>query len=515
MTDNFHWRVLIVDDEPDIREVLSLTLTDAGYQVQTAADGQLAIAAYEAFAPHIVISDIRMPQMDGLQLLEYSKSKYPDVEVVVATAFAEMASAIKALQLDASDFVTKPINNDALMVALDRARHRYQTRQKLRNYMRFIEKEWTDTTRELMESFTYQRKLIESSMDGIIGCNENDAVVTFNQRMAQISEYQKEAVVHHMRWQDFFKTATAERLQFDLIGKDFGGPGHLYVYETMLLTRSGTDIPVQISATQIEEKDRVEGLVFFIRDLRQIRRLEQQMAHQAHILHQDKMMSIGRLAASVAHEINNPLSGIFNYLKLMQRILNRTPTQKELEKFSRYLQTAAQETERCAQIVSNLLTFSRKSKNENAPVKVKELLERSMILSRHRLELSNIAFEMTIAPDAMVIQGDINQLQQCIINLIFNAIDAMPTGGQLILSAKPTGKGRHILISVKDNGCGITPENRERIFEPFFTTKSEGAGVGLGLSTTYGIIDHHGGTIHLESQPGKGSTFIIQLPALA
>lgn len=514
MTSDSQWRVLVIDDEEDIREVLALTLSDSGCRVKTAADGIEGMETCRSFAPHIVITDIRMPRMDGLQVLGRIKTDHPDVEVIVATAFAEIDLAVKALQLDASDFITKPINNDALMIALERARQRFQTRQKLKDYTRFLEEGWTDTTRELMEAFEYQRKLIESSMDGIVGCNAADVVITFNHSMEQMTEYGKDEVSGRMKLYRFFDPDAGRQFLSALQGTDYGGPGHLYLYETLLLSRSGVKLPVQISATRIEENGRVEGLVCFVRDLRQLRRLEQQMAHQARILHQDKMMSLGRLAASVAHEINNPLSGILNYLKLMLRILKRGRLDEEdLNKFTRYLDTAGQETERCTQIVSNLLTFSRKSSNSTSPVQVGELMQRCIVLSRHRLELGGIDLDIQIDPNPMVVQGDMNQLQQCVINLIFNAVDAMPDGGRLRLAAQPATDHRHIEILVADNGCGISPEDQAHIFEPFYTTKAEGAGVGLGLSTTYGIIDRHGGSIDVNSQPGQGATFTIVLPA--
>ena len=513
MTENHQWRVLIIDDEEDIREVLSLTLSDAGYAIETAADGQQGLAAYPDFAPHIVITDIRMPRLDGLQVLARTKSDYPEIEVIVATAFAEMDLAVKALQLDASDFITKPISNNALMVALERARQRHLTRQKLKEYTRYLEDGWTHTTNELMEAFEYQRKLIESSMDGILGCDAANLVVTFNHSMEQMSGYGKKDVLRLMKLQEFFEPEATLRFQQALQGTDYGGSGHLHLYETLLVTRDAAKLPVQISATRLEEDGQVEGLVCFVRDLRQIHRLEQQMAHQARILQQDKMMSLGRLAASVVHEINNPLSGILNYLRLMARILKRGyPDESGQAKFTRYLDTACQETERCSQIVSNLLTFSRKSPDIKAPVAVSELVDRCVVLSRHRLELGGIILDLRIDARPMAVLGDMNQLQQCMINLIFNAVDAMPDGGTLTLSAGITNGGRQIAISVMDSGCGIAPEDQARIFEPFFTTKAEGTGVGLGLSTTYGIIDRHGGNIQVDSRPGRGTTFTIILP---
>jgi PAS domain S-box-containing protein len=516
MNDAFNWRILIIDDEKDIRDVVSMTLADAGFDVQTASDGLLGLKACRDFQPHVAITDIRMPRMDGIELLEQMKASHPDVEVIVVTAFAEMDLAIKALQLDASDFITKPLHNDALMIAVKRAQQRLQTRQKLKDYTRYLENGWDETTRELMETYAYQRKLIDSSMDGIVGCDANDRVVTFNRSMEQMSGYIQEHVLHRMPLDNLFKPAAVEGLLSALHGPGYGGQGRLQLYETFLKHRNGDELPVQISAAQLEDRGRDEGLVCFVRDLRQLRRLEQEMADQARILHQDKMMSLGRLAASVAHEINNPLSGILNYLRLMVRMLERgAHDQATLTKFKHYLETITTETDRCARIISNLLTFSRKPTDKKAPVSIQELLERCVVLSQHRMALDQIVLETRIGTETMMVMGDMNQLQQCIINLIFNAIDAMPGGGRLELSARPCNDMKFIYIRVKDDGCGIEKNEQARIFEPFYTTKEEGFGVGLGLSTTYGIIQHHGGAIQVESTPGEGTTFLIRLPALA
>jgi two-component system NtrC family sensor kinase len=514
MQDPINWRILLIDDEEDIRDVISLVLRDAAYTVESAADGVAGLEMVGRFNPHIVITDIRMPRMDGLALLKEVKSLHPATEVIVATAFAEMALAVKALQLDASDFITKPIDNDALMVALSRARQRYLDRKKLEDYTHFLERGWDETTLELMEIYEYQRKLIESSMDGILGCNAVNRIVTFNRSMEKMTGYHRSDVAGTMSLSTLFGPEAAAAFQHDLKEDQFGSPGQLFLYETVIVTKSGNEVPVQLSATRIEENGKSEGLVCFIRDLRMLRRLEQEMANQAQILHQDKMMSLGRLAASVAHEINNPLSGILNYLRLMAKMLKRDQQAGSvLPQFSRYLETATQETDRCAQIVASLLTFSRKSSNQSSALSIQELMRRSVQLSRHRLELGHIQLHLDIENSPMTTMGDMNQLQQCIINLIFNAIDAMPDGGHLKLSAHPIRDRNQIRIVVEDTGCGITPGDRSRVFEPFFTTKAEGHGVGLGLSTTFGIIQRHGGEIQVQSDPGKGSTFSIHLKA--
>ncbi|MBC2711925.1 MAG: response regulator [Desulfosarcina sp.] len=516
MTTADQWPVLIIDDEKDIRDVTALTLMDAGYAVETAADGAEGLALCEQFSPRIVITDIRMPRMDGIQVLETIKQRFPDTEVIVATAFGEMTIAIRALQLDASDFITKPIHTEAMMVALERARHRYRTRKQLKDYTRHLEKGLSRTTRQLEDTVAYQERLIESSMDGILGCDGSGKVVTFNRSMEQMLGLDRAGVLHRATLEYFFSKTEYRRFQDDLAAPGHGSTNQLILYETCLLDHHQKPVPVQLSATVLMEEEKSAGLVCFFRDLRRIHRLEQEMADQARLLHQDKMMSMGRLAASVAHEINNPLAGILNYIRLMLRTFNKGPLPADKHaQFARYLALVETETDRCSKIVSSLLTFSRKSPVSVGPVSINEILDRSIVLARHRLELGNVTLATRISDDLPDISGDANQLQQCLLNLIFNALDAMIDGGTLTLSASSEESPKTVVVRVTDTGHGIREEDMAHIFEPFYTTKQEGHGIGLGLSTTYGIIDRHGGTLSAGSQQGRGTTFEIRLPVQA
>ena len=508
------WNVVIIDDEEDIREVMKISLTDAGYQVAAAADGAAGLALCAEILPQVVITDVRMPGMDGLKVLELVKTTYPDTEVIVATAFGEMDLAIRALQLDASDFVTKPIGDEALNLALERARNRYTSKKRLQEYTAVLEAEKAATSHELIRSIAFQKKLTEGSMDGILGCDVTNTVITCNQSMADLTGYAKDEVIQRMQLADFFKAEGLERFEAAMGGGKFGGSDKLLLYETVIIGKTGTEIPVQISATVMIEEDRRSGVVCFFRDLRKIRELESEMTDQAQILHQDKMMSLGRLAASVVHEINNPLSGILNYLRLMIRIIGRGPvTEESREKFRHYLSMVESETDRCSKIVTNLLGFSRMAPPQFGSVSVEELLQRSTLLSHHKLKLSDIRLKTDIQPDLPPVEGDFNQLQQCVINLIFNAIDAMPEGGVLTMTGHYDPGRQMVLLGVKDTGPGIAPENLARIFEPFFTTKPMGYGVGLGLSTVYGIIERHNGSVKVDSRLGQGAKFLIELPA--
>ncbi len=507
-------KLLLTDDEADIREVVSLTLLDAGYDVITAPDGETGIDLCKSHLPQIVTTDIRMPGMNGIQVLEEIKKFDSDIEVIVVTAFGEMQLAIRALQLDASDFITKPINDESLHLALKRAKERYSARRQLKDYTALIEKENAETTQALIRTLEFRRNLIESSMDGILACDESGIIVTMNSAMENLLGCSRSDVVYKMTMDQIFRQEEKQDFEIkQLKERKYGDPNHLFLYETTLVGKDNKKVPVQVYASVIFDQGKEDGMVCFFRDLREIQRLEREFEDQAKVLHQDKMMSLGRLAASVVHEINNPLAGILNYIRLMIRIVDRgKPNQEQMEKFKRYLELVESETSRCSKIVSGLLTFSRKSPSSFTEVQIDDLLQRSILLSRHKLELSNIELKTDIGRDIPVIKGDINQLQQCVINLIFNAIDAMPEGGTLWISANYNLQDKMVTISVRDTGVGIAGENIPLLFEPFFTTKKEGYGVGLGLSTAWGIMERHGGTIKVESRSEKGATFTLVLP---
>jgi PAS domain S-box-containing protein len=507
------WNIVLIDDEADIREVMLVALADAGYEVRAAADGEAGLRLCVEAAPQIVITDIRMPGLDGLQVLERLKKQFPDIEVIVATAFGEMQLAIRALQLDASDFITKPIGSDNLLLALDRARERFTSRRRLKDYTLLLEKEKAETSQQLLKTIAFQRNLIENSMDGILGVDEQQVVVIYNRSMEQLLGFPRDQVLHQMALSRFFPAGEAARFHTELRGERYGGKDRLFLFETLLKSQSGREIPVQVSAAALKEDGRENGLVAFFRDLREVRRLERELVDQARILHQDKMMSLGRLAASVVHEINNPLSGILNYLRLMARVLQQGDLASERRsQFLHYLDIAETETARCSQIVSNLLSFSRRSPAAFAPVDVAELMRRCILLSQHKLELSRIRLESRIPPNLPKVEGDFNQLQQCVINLIFNAIDAMTQGGTLTLEAQAADQAQTLSIRVKDTGPGIPPEHLSSLFEPFFTTKSEGHGLGLGLSTVYGIVERHRGSVEARNSEEGGALFEITLP---
>lgn len=243
------------------------------------------------------------------------------------------------------------------------------------------------------------------------------------------------------------------------------------------------------------------------------RRGEELKADLNKIIQEDRMISLGKLAASCVHQINNPIQGLLTFSNLMQNILSEEiPNPESLNEFRKHLSLMSSELERCGKIVSGLLSFSRSSTTVYSDVDVNEILREIVTLTKHKMTLQNIQLNTAISDQFLMVQGDKNQLQQCFLNLLFNAIEAMPTGGRLDLISKIDIEQNKVRIEIKDTGTGIHDKDIENIFDPFFTTKEEGEGTGLGLSIVYGVVKNHRGHIKVNSQVGKGCTFILHFP---
>jgi signal transduction histidine kinase len=233
------------------------------------------------------------------------------------------------------------------------------------------------------------------------------------------------------------------------------------------------------------------------------------------IVQEDRMISLGKLVASCVHEINNPIQGLMTFSYLMQEILAEgKPSSEDLELFKSHLSFMSKELERCGNIVSGLLSFSREAPKEFKEIDLGEVLNSVINLTSHKMELRNIDLTTRPYPGLLIIQGDERELQQCFLNLIFNAIEAMPEGGQLQISSELDNDKKNVRIEFQDTGYGITKENLSYIFDPFYTTKGEGKGTGLGLSIVYGITKNHKGKIKVNSKVGEGSSFVLTFPVL-
>ncbi len=229
------------------------------------------------------------------------------------------------------------------------------------------------------------------------------------------------------------------------------------------------------------------------------------------LLSAEKMASIGKLAATVAHEINNPLFGILTYARLVLREIQKReiPAREELVE---QLQTIERESKRCGELVKNLLTFSRQAPSHREPNSLNTVVHRAVLLVQHKLAMQNVELAESLADGLPPAQCDANQIQQVVLVLMVNAGEAMPKGGRLEVATSFDAASDHLLVRVKDTGSGIPPEVLPHIFDPFFTTKEDQNRTGLGLAVAHSIVEQHAGEISVRSTPGEGTEFTVTLP---
>jgi two-component system NtrC family sensor kinase len=236
--------------------------------------------------------------------------------------------------------------------------------------------------------------------------------------------------------------------------------------------------------------------------------------HHDEMLHVETMATVGRMAAVVAHEINNPLSGILTYSKLLKKwVDNGQVGAEKRDETVQCLNLISSESRRCGELVKNLLSFSRHTPINIESTDLNPVIQQCCLLLRHNFDIAGIQVHEQLSETLPSLPCDGSQIEQVLLAVMVNAADAMPSGGNLWLESRLSEDARQVLITVRDDGSGIAPDVLPRIFEPFVTTKENGHGTGLGLAVSRSIVERHGGTITVQSQVGNGTTVTIALPA--
>ncbi len=374
-----------------------------------------------------------------------------------------------------------------LAIALDNARLHGQLQAQVRRFERLKE---------------FNENIVESVDVGIVALNPDDRIESWNTQMEVLTARPRASVLGLQLEQALGAEFAAAYYQ----SRPEGGLRRLEKFLLRLEAESAArTVNVAIAPLVTPQMERI-GRILLFDDISARVDLESQLAQA------ERLRSLGLLAAGVAHEVNTPLAVISNYTQLLAKQLPAGDTR------SGVLDVITRQTFRASEIVANLLHFARAQGGEKAPVDLQSVLHDTLALVEHPLRSAHIQVETEFDANLPAVMGHAGQLQQVMLNLILNARDAMPEGGELRLIARSLEGG--VEVAVSDTGAGIAPEVRERIFDPFFTTKKAvrngdglGSGTGLGLSVSYGIIQDHQGRISVESDPGRGSCFRIQFPA--
>jgi len=350
--------------------------------------------------------------------------------------------------------------------------------------------------------------LIESSVDGIIASDMKGNLIIFNQSAQALLGYDEEEKFK-LHVSGLYQEGVAKMILRRMRSDDYGGKGKLRHQELIVKHKDGHDIPVNFSGGIIYDDDQEIATFGIFTDLRAMLQIEEDL-EQTHkmLMQSEKMAGLGRLAAGVAHEINNPMSGIMLYSNLIKEDLG------EGHAASEDLQTIINEAERCKVIVADLLEFSHQTSYEMALIDINEVIRKTLSVIQHQPLFQNIEINLQLENNLPPVFGNSIRLNQVILNIIVNGAQAMEGRGKLNIISRTRANHDINEVILIDNGPGIEPKLLDQIFEPFFTTKATGEGTGLGLSVSYAIVKEHKGSIRATSVPGEGTTFTLRFPAV-
>ncbi|MFB3885416.1 MAG: PAS domain S-box protein [Thermodesulfobacteriota bacterium] len=361
---------------------------------------------------------------------------------------------------------------------------------------------------ELREANEFFLNLIESSVDGIMVTDMKGNIIIFNKGAEVLTGYSAGEVIGKIHITQIYPPGVAKEVMKKLKSPEYGGVGTLTPTQFNVVNKAGEWIPIQLSAALIyDEAGKEIASVGIFTDLRPRLNMEKKLQDtHLQLVSSEKMASLGKLAAGIAHEINNPLGGILIYSSLMMEDLpQEDPKRGDLSRI-------VQEAGRCKEIVKSLLEFARQTEPKMEPTDVNRAINDGLFFLVNQALFHNIKTVKKLDSFLPFVQGNASQLKQVFMNIIVNAAEAMHGGGTLTITTFPAPDRKTVFVEFTDTGEGIPEENLTRIFDPFFTTKEVGKGTGLGLATSYGIIEDHGGKISVKSQVGAGTTFTIELP---
>ena len=535
-------RILIVEDEVEMLELMRNMLRLTRCQVLAASSGGKALDTLrrEAAAGReidLVLLDIMMPEMDGYEVIARVKADpvLCNTAFIVTTALDSVSDKTLGLGMGADDYLTKPFDPQELLARIDavmRIRRSERTlRQRNRELATLVEINRMVTSSldldEVLEA-TMQgiREILQVQAGSLVLMDEETGELVFCKTLGPKRDWIAGRTVQPGEGIVGYVVQSGEPQLVNNVERD---PHFLAEIDEKagLISRVILCVPLKIHDRVIGAIEVINKLggVFTERDLELLQAMAASVAvavdnanlyseladftealerSQAQLVQAEKMAAIGRLAASIAHEINNPLQAIHNSLHLS--LHESLGDDKRLQ----YLSMAQAEVQRLIEIVQRMLDFYRPSRGGVVPTDVNSVVENVLALAHKRLQHGGVRVYTHMIPDLPCVPMVSDQITQVFLNIIINAIEALPSGGDLRLETMLSEDGEWVLASFHDTGSGMSPDQIANLFEPFHTTKPTGTGLGLAIS--YGIVERHDGVIEVSSQPGQGTVFTVKLP---
>jgi PAS domain S-box-containing protein len=371
----------------------------------------------------------------------------------------------------------------------------------------FVMESVRDVTRQknlelaLKETEAFLEKVISGSPIAIVAADRYGTILLMNAAAEELFGYTSAYASRNVTARELYPPGIASSIMRQLTE----GKGKLPGIKTVIINADGEAIPVELNASIVYEDGEEVATVGIYTDLREKLAVENQLKQtQTQLAQSEKMASIGQLAAGVAHEINNPLTGILFYAEMKLETMD--PNDPERPEVA----AVTEDVKRCKEIVQNLLAYSRQSSPTRDIIHLNDLVDQSLALIRDPKMFRNIEIVRDFSEQMMLVHVDRNQISQVIVNLVINAVSAMNQKGLLTLTTSRSKTNGKAYLEVTDTGCGIAPEQLSKIFDPFFTTKPPGEGTGLGLSTAYGLIKENKGDIRVKQTGSDGTTFLLE-----
>lgn len=488
-------KILIVDDELLILRIISDILSKEGYEVKTAINYFNASQLLDGEKFDVVITDIRMPEKSGIDLLTHVREINSDIPVILMTGFATLETAVEAVKQGAHDYLTKPLDFNKLKRIVSQSIERFSLLSSNKKLVRELQEVNSNLEIKVSERTRELLNILHSANESIVTTDNELIIKTVNPKTIEI--YEKDCVGKKL-------DELIGGINFEtIIPKILKNSSYITKHEVKYGEKH-----LEISLSQLVDFDTKEsfGVIVITDDITEKKKLEIQLLQSA------KMSAVGQLAAGVAHEFNNVLSGIVGYTSLAM-------SRNDVEKIREDLNVVEKASNRAIEVVRKLLAFSRQKDEKYILSNIDELIDDSLSLVNNTLSKEGVKIikHFGKTPPVKVNQ---NEIQQVVLNMVINAKHAIDENLELSYEDKVIGVTTEavdgfVKMDISDTGIGIPSENIPKIFEPFFTTKdrnSKEAGTGLGLPITYAIIERHGGSIDVDSEIGKGTTFTIWIP---